>query len=381
MYNNKKVTVLIAAAGTGQRMGADKPKQFLKLGNKTIIQKTIEAFINSASIDCIYVITKPELKSDIKNILPSDIYNKIDAFIDGGNTRQESIFNGLSALSQMDEIILIHDAARPYVTPSLIEDIVRAVDKHGAAIPVIPVKDTIKEVKDSIVTNTPIRSNLFGAQTPQGFEYGILMEAYEKAIKEKFVGTDDAQLVEYLGRNVHIVEGNNENIKITTVDDLPNNKRVVGLGFDVHGFDSNRDLILGGIKIPYNKGLLGHSDADVLTHALMDAMLGALNLGDIGTNFPDTDNAYKDISSIRLLNNVNRLMKEAGYFIENIDMVIVAEKPKMKEYIPIIKENISEVLNIDNSRVSIKATTTEGLGFTGREEGIGAQVIVQLISL
>lgn len=392
MYKEKKVTALIAAGGTGQRLGGDQPKQFLKLGEKTIIELAIEAFLNSAFIDFVFVISKEELISELKEILPDDILDKLSGIVVGGDTRQESVANGLDEISNADldvtnHIVLVHDAARPYVTPELVDRVVADAYMYDAAIPAVPVKDTIKKVNDGVISNTPNRSELYAAQTPQGFDYNILKSAYEKAKADNFVGTDDAQLVEYLYENqesndnnfIHIIEGENTNIKITTPEDLPDFNRLVGLGFDVHAFCEDRDLILGGIKIPYDKGLLGHSDADVLTHALMDAILGALNLGDIGTNFPDTDMKYKDISSIKLLDKVTDLMKKKGYTLENADLVIVAEKPKMKDHIPTIRKSLAEVMDVDEWRISIKATTTEGLGFTGREEGIGSQAIVQLI--
>lgn len=388
MYKEKKVVALIAAGGVGQRVGGSQPKQFIEIEEKSIIEHAIEAFIQSASIDDIYVISKEELIPDLKEILPSHILDKVSGIVAGGGTRQESVLNGLNYLIESDEnylsetnyVVLVHDAARPYITPELIENVVAGVYEYDAVIPVMPVKDTIKQIKDNVIVSTPNREELYAAQTPQGFDLELLKFAYDKAKSDGFVGTDDAQLVEYAGTKVHIIEGDNKNIKITTVDDLPSPKRVVGLGFDVHAFEIGRPLILGGIDIPYDKGLLGHSDADVLTHALMDAMLGAMNLGDIGTNFPDNDMKYKDISSIFLLNKVVGLMEEKGYIIENADLVIVAEKPKMKDYIPSIEQNLAKVLNTDISRISIKATTTEGLGFTGREEGIGSQAIVQLIS-
>lgn len=234
-------------------------------------------------------------------------------------------------------------------------------------------------VSGSVIVDTPDRDKLYAAQTPQGFDMDLLKLAYERAKKDNFIGTDDAQLVERLGNQVEIIPGSEKNIKITTPDDLTDSPRLVGMGFDVHAFSENRDLILGGVKVPYEKGLLGHSDADVLTHALMDAILGALNLGDIGTNFPDNDDKYKDISSLVLLEKVVEKMRQRGYELENADLTIVAEKPKMKNHTMNMREKLAEVMGTDSSRISIKATTTEKLGFTGREEGIGSQAIVQLI--
>ena len=379
MYKEKKVVALIAAAGKGRRMGSSKPKQFLTLGDKTILEKSTEAFENNASVDDIYIISSPEYTEEIEN-LP---YTKIKKVVEGGLTRQESVFRGLKEI-QADintAVVLIHDAARPYVSKSLLNKIIESSYEKKAVIPVIPVTDTIKITEDREIISTPDRDNLFSAQTPQGFDLELVVKAHKQAEEDKFNGTDDAQLVERMGVKVSIVRGEEQNIKITTPDDLPDRKRLVGLGFDVHAFSDNRDLILGGVMIPYKRGLLGHSDADVLTHAFMDAILGALNLGDIGTNFPDTDQKYKDIKSTLLLEKVGELMTKKGYTLENADLIIIAEKPKMKDHSANMKKHLAKALNVGSDTISIKATTTEGLGFTGREEGIAAQAIVQLTKI
>lgn len=375
MYNGKRIIALIAAAGSGTRMGSSVPKQFLKIENKTLVEKSTEAFENNASVDDIYIVGAEEYLDELKK-LP---YSKIKGVVEGGKTRQESIRKGLEFIDGSEHIVLIHDAARPYVSTDLIDAVIASASLNKAAIPVIQVKDTVKKINENIITDTPDRHTLYSAQTPQGFNLDLIKKAHKDAYERDFTGTDDAQLIERAGHEVHTVPGEEQNIKITTREDLPESKKLVGLGFDVHAFAEDRDLILGGIKIPYDKGLQGHSDADVLTHALMDAILGAINMGDIGTNFPDTDNKYKDIRSIILLEKVRELMIEKGYTLENADLIIVAEKPKMKDYTKKMRETLAEALNTDTEIISIKATTTEGLGFTGREEGVGAQAIVQLV--
>lgn len=379
MYKGKKVAALIAAGGRGQRMGSSGFKQFLNIGDKTLLEKSTEAFESSASVDSIYIILPQGYTSRDKSLG----FSKIRKVIEGGETRQQSVYNGLKSIwedkDHFTDMVLIHDAARPYINSRVIDDVMEGVFQTGGAVPAVPVKDTVKVAVDGRVVSTPDRTTLFSAQTPQGFDLRVITDAHQKAIEEGFAGTDDAQLVERIGFPVEIVAGDESNIKITTPEDMPDEGRLVGLGFDVHAFSENRDLILGGVKIPYDKGLLGHSDADVLTHALIDAILGALNLGDIGTNFPDTDQQYKDIRSTLLLEKVRDLMTQRGYTLENADLIIVAEKPKMKDHISKMRKSLAGVMKTDPDRISIKATTTEGLGFTGREEGIGAQAIIQLI--
>ncbi len=374
MYEGKRVVALIAAAGNGQRMGSSKPKQYLNLGNKNLLEKSTEAFEMNASVDDIYIIASSEYPDEIKKLS----FSKIKKITEGGRTRQQSVYNGLKSIDGHADIVLIHDAARPYLKSALIDDVIKAVINNGAAIPALPVKDTIKITDNEYITETPDRDSLYSAQTPQGFDIALIIAAHEKARDDNFTGTDDSQLVERLGHKVLLVNGDEKNSKITVREDMEPG-RLVGIGFDVHAFAENRDLILGGIKIPYERGLWGHSDADVLTHALMDAILGALNLGDIGTNFPDTDERYKGISSVLLLEKVRDMMIQKGYTLENADLIIVAEKPKMKEHTSLIRENLAEIMSVNPDKISIKATTTEGLGFTGREEGIGAQAIVQLL--
>ncbi|MCQ2551321.1 MAG: 2-C-methyl-D-erythritol 2,4-cyclodiphosphate synthase [Clostridia bacterium] len=356
MYQGRRVSVIIGAAGKGTRMGTSTPKQFLRIGEKTILEKTCDAF-NRDYIDEILVVSSEDIKG-FKTVI-------------GGAERQDSIYNGINALEHQD-IVLVHDGVRPFVDEETIIRVIEGVIEEGACICAVRPKDTVRTEEETLK-----RDELFLVQTPQGFTYDLLKEAYDKAFSDGFYGTDDASLVERLGRKVKIVKGSYENIKITTKEDLKKTMRV-GTGFDVHRLVEGRKLILGGVEIPYEKGLLGHSDADVLVHAFMDAILGAAALGDIGKHFPDTDERYKDISSIKLLEHVMNLIREEGYTFVNGDITVIAQRPKIASYIPKMKEVMAEAMAIDTSLLNIKGTTTEELGFTGRGEGIAAQATCML---
>ena len=304
---------------------------------------------------------------------------KLDAVVEGGAQRQDSVYNALREAGRLDPgtaYVLVHDAARPFVTEDVVQEVIRGAFDRGAAVPCVAVKDSLRE-NEGERSRCVDRSRFFAVQTPQGFRKELLDEAYEKACKDGFSGTDDASLVERLGYNVEIVDGDYDNIKITTKEDLPMENRI-GTGFDVHRLVEGRKLILGGVEIPYEKGLDGHSDADVLIHALMDALLGAAAMGDIGRHFPDTDDAYKGISSMKLLDRVNNILAENMYSIGNADITVIAQKPKLSPYIEKMRENIADVLGIGKDLINIKATTTEKLGFTGRGEGIAAEAVCSI---
>lgn len=370
MFNDKKVAVIIAAGGSGSRMGKDVPKQFLALGGETILQKTVGVFQRNEFVDAICVMTKAEYLKTTHQMMEG--YSKVIFTAPGGRQRQDSVAEGLRLLGEKlpdYELVLIHDAARPFVTDAVILSTLQQAESKGAAVAAVPVKDTIR-----YLAMTLERKDLYSVQTPQGFRKEIIEEAYERAYSDGYYGTDDGGLVERLGMPVAIAEGDYANIKITTEEDLPMVKRV-GTGYDVHRLVEGRPCILGGVEIPFEKGLLGHSDADVLLHAIMDALLGAAALGDIGRHFPDSDPAYAGISSLKLLEKVGGLLKEAGYRPVNIDATVICEKPKVAPHIEAMRENIAKALDMDISAVNIKGTTTEQLGFTGRGEGIAAQAV------
>lgn len=386
-----KVGVVIPAAGQGKRMGAPINKQFLLLAGQPILAHTLAIFEESDYVEEIVIVCSREDRPRIEELVSQEGSKKVAAIVLGGKERQESVFAGLKAISPSIERVAVHDGARPLLTCSQLNCFLAETEKFRAALMAVPVKDTIKLVDEKgRVLETPSREFLRAVQTPQVFERKLLMEAHEKALREGYLATDDGALVEWLGHPVHVFQGPMENIKITTPEDLVFAESIlgkrkkekemirVGIGFDVHALVEGRPLILGGIEIPHAKGLLGHSDADVLTHALMDALLGALALGDIGQHFPDTDEAYRGISSIKLLEEVMKLIAQEGYEIGNVDCTIMAQKPKLAPYLPAIRESLSGTLKTKVENISVKATTTEKLGFVGREEGISSQVIVSL---
>ena len=379
MYRNKKVAVVIAAAGKGTRVGGPVPKQYLKIGGEPVILKTLKAFELIEAVDHIFIVTNEKYVEHCRKITRDNGISKVDAVVKGGEQRQDSVYNALQEVNRRRPgvaYVLIHDGARPFVSEDVILNVIKATAEKDAAVACVAMKNSVRKMSGE-TSHSVERSDYFSVQTPQGFRKSILMEAYDKALREGYYGTDDASLVERAGYNVEIVDGDYQNIKITTKEDLPMENRI-GTGFDVHRFDPERELILGGVKIPHDKGLAGHSDADVLVHALMDALLGAAALGDIGRHFPDTDEEYRGISSLVLLSKVKELLSENFYSIGNADVTVIAQKPKISPYIEEMRANISEVLDIEISRINIKGTTTERLGFTGREEGIAAEAVCSI---
>ncbi len=311
-------------------------------------------------------------------------FGKVRKIVSGGLRRQDSVRNGLREVTR--DIVAIHDAARPMVTPEIVEESIREAAASGASAAAVPVIDTIKSASpDRIITGTVDRSNLYAVQTPQTFRTDLIRRAFERAYADGIYATDDAALVERLTEKVTIVPGSYENIKITTPSDeqiasrrLGGGETRTGIGFDVHRLVEGRKLILGGVQIEYEKGLLGHSDADVMLHAIADACLGAIAAGDIGKHFPDSDPQYKGISSLKLLGHVGKLLSDAGWRVINVDVVLACEAPKIAKFTPVMAQRIAECLSIEASRVSIKGATTEGLGFTGRGEGISCWAIVSV---
>ena len=369
----RKTAVIIAAAGKGTRMGGGIPKQFMKISGIPMIIRTIGAFAEAGCSDRIFVVAGKDQTEAAGKLMEEYGLAENVTIVEGGERRQDSIYEGLTQVAGTDaEYVLIHDGARPFVHRETILAVLEAAVRHGAAVAAVPVKDSMRRVKGSVD-----REGLYAVQTPQGFRMDLILFAYEKAQKEGLEATDDATVAENAGFGVEIVDGTYDNIKVTTKEDMPMEMRV-GTGFDVHGFTEGRPLVLGGVTIPYDKGLEGHSDADVLTHAVMDALLGAAAAGDIGKHFPDTDDSWKNVSSMALLEKTNEIIKAEGYKPSNIDVTLIAERPKISEYTEQMENNIAEVLGIDPAAVSVKGTTTEGLGFTGRGEGIAAQAVCSI---
>ena len=319
----------------------------------------------------------------------------------GGDTRQQSVLNGVGCLSGQVEYVVIHDGARPFADRQLIDRCLQSAVEHQVATAAVPVKDTIKQAADDgSIAATPDRSRLYLTQTPQIFNAQLYRRAAEQAQAEGLDFTDDCQLMEHLGHRVWLAQGDYRNIKITTPEDIVIAQAIaesmegeaprmeqekqrmplmrIGHGYDVHRLVEGRKLILGGVEIPWQKGLLGHSDADVLVHAVMDAILGAAALGDIGKHFPDTDPNYAGADSMLLLREVVRLVEEQGYQIGNLDCTVIAQQPKLKEYIPQMQERIAAVCKVQPNQVNVKATTEEKLGFTGTGEGMSAHCVCLL---
>ncbi len=370
------VGVVLAAAGAGRRLGARSNKVLLPLAGKPIILHSLEVFAALKEVSEIVVVTRDVDVPYVKEIT-RDFGCRV---ISGGKTRQESVYLGLQALSDAVNWVIIHDGARPYLTKDTVLAVLEACYKKGAAGAAVPVTDTIKVVKGSRIIKTPPREGLWAMQTPQAFSLSLILKAHKQAEETGFQATDDCALIERLGEPVHVVMGEYGNIKITTPRDLPPKRGfLVGFGWDAHRLVKGRPLILGGVKIPYEKGLLGHSDADVVTHAVIDALLGAAGLGDIGEFFPDTDPAYEGVSSLTLLAKVKDLLEEKQAEINNVDITVMAEKPKMGPYKEEMKETLAKALGVLKSQINIKATTAEGLGFVGREEGLAAQSAVTLL--
>ena len=384
-----RVTAVLVAAGSSTRMGFDKLS--FDLGGETVLERSVRAFDECPEVDELVIVTGASSENAQRAAARC---KKPVRLVKGGSTRAESARSGVAAAH--GRLVAVHDAARPFVSQSVIADTIAAAARCGAAAPAVPVKDTIKQAKGGdgktvpegcMVENTPDRSTLYAVQTPQCFDRAAYLAALDELDEASArLVTDDCSLFELTGRPVELVQGDYANIKITTREDLPRaenggKKMRIGHGYDVHRLVEGRKLILGGVEVPYEKGLLGHSDADVLAHAVMDAVLGAAALGDIGEHFPDTDPAYRGISSVELLKRVGALLEEKGYVIENIDATIIAQRPKLKDYRPQMVQNIAAALGIPADRVSVKATTEEGLGFTGSGEGISAQAITLLTAV
>lgn len=390
--NNIINSAVIAAGGSGTRMGGDVPKQFVQIGGIPVIVRTLLKFEACPDIDEIIVIVRDGDFEIVDRLSDEYKITKLTHIVKGGTTRQASVLNGINAA--LGKFVFIHDAARPFVTPQQISEVVNKTHRFGAAALGVPVKDTLKTVKnDGMISETVDRENKYLIQTPQGFEIEMIRKAHKDAEKNGVSVTDDCALAELSGASVKVVEGLSLNIKLTTPEDIvlaegilnsekgETERMRVGLGYDVHKLVNERELIIGGIKIPYELGLLGHSDADVLLHSIMDAMLGAAALGDIGTHFPDTDEKWRGADSCMLLAAVRNILKEKGFGVVNIDATVIAQKPKLADFIPRMRERISEILGISAACVSVKATTTEKLGFCGRGEGIAAEAICMIKKL
>ena len=383
---------IILAGGTGSRMQSDKTKQFIDILGKTVLERTVLAFDKCELINEIVVVVREGEESDAITLINKLNISKSFKTVIGGACRAESAKNGFLAISQDTDFVAVHDAARCLITPEMIDKVVKMAYKTSAATAVCSVSDTVKQVdKDGKIVATIPRENVFRAQTPQVFSKDVYKRALIRC-EDLSAITDDNMLLENIGADIYAVDLGYNNIKITTQEDLRLAKNIltergenvmngfrVGHGYDVHKLVTGRKLILGGVEIPHETGLLGHSDADVLLHAIMDALLGAAALGDIGKHFPDTSEEYKGISSLHLLTRVTDLIKKKGFSVLNIDATIVMQRPKIATFIPKMVSNIAFAIGIAEDCINVKATTEEHLGFTGREEGVSAHCVAMLV--
>ena len=379
------VWALVPAAGSGDRFGANEPKQFVAVAGRPLLHHGLVALWNSAKLQGLVVAVPPGLEED-PEVLPVELRG-LDCVrvVAGGESRTESVRRALMVVDASCELVLVHDGARPKVGADLMERVIGAARRHGAAVPVRGVDETVKEVDGrGRVLATLDRDRLRLVQTPQGFRRDVLERAYAwlDAQKNSPVLTDDAALVEASGGEVHTVEGQDDNRKVTVPADLqalgfatPR----VGFGYDVHKLVPDRELVLGGVKIPFELGLDGHSDADVATHALCDAILGAAGRGDIGRMFPDDDARWAGADSLDLLARVVQDVAEAGFRPSSVDLCIVAQRPKLASHLPLMAERLAAVLGLDAGAVGLKATTTEGLGFAGLGQGMAAYATAVLV--
>lgn len=375
-----KNAAIIVAAGRGHRLGGEIPKQYLEIGGIAVLRRTVEVFLANDAIDHIQVIIHPD-DLELYDAAVADL--KLPAPIHGGETRQQSVLNGLEAVSeQMPEYVFIHDAARPFLDQSTLNTLISEVEIFGAVIPALNVTDTIKYMSGDNIDSTLDRNFLYRAQTPQAFRYKAIYMAHRRMENNDL--TDDSAIAEKSGLKVRIIPGSEDNFKITTENDIKKAEIMagnnytdvrIGYGLDVHAFEKGDHVILGGVKIPHDKRLKGHSDADVALHAITDAILGAIAMGDIGEHFPPSDKKWKGVSSDIFLKHAAKLVDEANGVIANIDLTIICEAPKIGPHRDLIRDKISEIIDLDIARVSVKATTTEKLGFTGKGQGIMAQAV------
>lgn len=394
---NEGVCALVMCAGIGTRMQTDVAKQFLRLGDKPVLAWTLDAFDRSEEVDSIVIVT---FAGDTKaESIAAALHMKTPyRVVTGGATRQQSVRAGLNAADSAARIVVVHDAARPLVSQDEISSVIRAAKTSGAATLAVRAKETVKIVEGGqSIAHTPDRDTVWLVRTPQAFDVALLHRAHAKAENQGVFATDDSSLVERLGIRVEIVEGDERNIKITNPSDLVYARAIVrseaprnpecfvrtGIGYDAHRFKSPKGpagfVVLGGVRIPFAQELQGHSDADVLVHAVMDAVLGACGGPDIGVLFPDTAPEYLGADSIVLANQVARIIEERGYSVCNIDSTVIAEAPKVSPHKRLMEANLAKAFDIAPDRVTVKASTNEGMGFVGRREGIACVAVATVL--
>lgn len=394
-----RVTVVIAAGGLGTRVGGDVPKQLRTIGGQTLLEHALQPFDHNPRVNDIVIV----LPEGFAGALPAAL-RTVDTpvrFVTGGARRQDSVAAGVDQVGTDTDVVLIHDAARPFCTTEIVDAVIDAAAEAGAAVPAIRASDTVKEVRSDdadagaarrrIVRATLPRDHIYLAQTPQGFALEVIRAAVELG-RRGVVATDEAVLVERSGHAVRLVDGDAANFKVTTSEDLARARdRIqraaggemptvrVGVGYDSHRTAAGRRLILGGVEIPHAVGLDGHSDADAVCHAVTDAILGAAAAGDIGRHFPDTDPRWKDASSIELLRTAVDIVAERGLEVGNVDVVVIAEHARIRPHVSAMVEQLSSALGVDAGAISIKGKTAEGMDAIGRGEAIAAHAVATLV--
>lgn len=403
-----RVSAIIAAGGAGTRLGSDRPKQFVEIGGRSLLDLSVSAVASSSVIGEIVVAVHADHLERVRSQLRSP--GKPVAFVAGGRRRQDSVANALARVARSAEIVVVHDAARPFVTSDVIERTIDGAAAYGAAIAAVPVRDTVKQASAALVDGSRVihatlrRDEIFLAQTPQAFRRELLEAAFQRA--GELDVTDEAMLAERAGFEVHLVPGDPGNVKVTTPDDLERARRRashrsdagqavseadssrldvvrVGTGYDLHRLVTGRPLILGGVTIPFEHGLEGHSDADILCHAVTDAVLGAAAAGDIGRMFPDTDPKWKGADSLALLAGAVARLHASGYRVVNVDATIIAERPRLLPYLDAMRENLARALEVLVTQVSVKGKTNEQVDSMGRGEAMvcHAVALVALASI
>jgi 2-C-methyl-D-erythritol 4-phosphate cytidylyltransferase / 2-C-methyl-D-erythritol 2,4-cyclodiphosphate synthase len=377
------VSAIIAAGGRGLRFGGNRPKQFLTLGGLPILQRSVERFLECEHVNDL-VVALPE---DMTVLPPSYLFGRAKPIdiVAGGERRQDSVSNAFSRVATRADIVVIHDAARPLVSHDLIRRTIQAAADTGAAIAAVRPTDTVKrgDLEKTIIATLP-RDEIYLAQTPQAFLTDVLRDA----LAVRGDATDEASLAELAGHAVHLVEGDPHNIKITSPADLGVAEHLlggamtpalrIGNGYDLHRLVEGRPLVLGGVVIPFERGLMGHSDADAVCHAITDAILGAAGAGDIGRHFPDNDPAFKDADSLELLRAAAAIVRQSGYTLVNLDVTVIAQKPKLAPYVDAIRARLASALDCESSQVSVKGKTNEGVDSMGAGESIAVHAVALL---
>jgi 2-C-methyl-D-erythritol 4-phosphate cytidylyltransferase/2-C-methyl-D-erythritol 2,4-cyclodiphosphate synthase len=388
-----RVAALIAAGGRGRRFGGVVPKQLLRVGGKSLLERSARIFLDHPAVSEVIVALPAELVADPPPYLRAT--SKPLRLVAGGERRQDSVVNAFNAASDASDLVVIHDAARPFASSDLVSRTIAAAADSGAAVAALMATDTVKRAAAGtpaarVVAETIARGTIYLAQTPQAFRRDVLRQAL--ALAETGVDvTDEASLVERMGHAVRLVDGEATNMKVTTPEDLTVAEAIasrsgasssltrVGTGYDLHRLVEGRPLTLGGVTIPFERGPAGHSDADVVCHAVTDAILGAAAAGDIGRHFPDSDPQWKGASSVELLRRAADIVRASGYAVVNVDVVVIAERPKLAGYVDAMRRNVADAIGIRAADASIKGKTNEGIGELGRGEAIAAHAVASLL--